>query len=356
MTSYGISLLPDTTPRQRSAKDYYTNLLTVSELTENLGLDYIKMTEHYLHPYGGYCPDPLAFLSAVAARTSRVRLMTGGIQASFHHPIQLAARTAQLDALSGGRLDVGFARAFLPYEFDSFGIDMDGSTDRFRATVDAVVRLWTESDVSEDTPFFRYDGANSLPLPTQAPHPPVWAAALLTRSSFEWIGDSGHNLLIASAPSREQVGQVREMIELYRSRFAAAPKNAGKQPQVAISVALYLADSDEEALEQGTAALRGHWDTFGAAADSWRNRTSTSYAGYRETMVDKHRTGPSEAAGLAVIGSPESAVDQLRQIERELATDIVLFQLDYGHQPLETMERSLKLFASEVRPHLGGTR
>lgn len=110
------------------------------------------MTEHYMDPYGGYCADPLAFLSAVAAQTSRVRLMTGGIQASFHHPIQLAARTAQLDALSHGRLEVGFARAFLPYEFDAFGVDMDTSTERFRGTVDAVVRLWTGRQVSEDTP------------------------------------------------------------------------------------------------------------------------------------------------------------------------------------------------------------
>lgn len=356
MTGYGISLLPDTSPQQRNAKDYYANLLAASELTDELGLDYIKMTEHYLNPYGGYCPDPLAFLSAVAARTSRARLMTGGIQASFHHPIQLAARTAQLDAISGGRLDVGFARAFLPYEFDSFGIDIDSSTERFRATVDAVVRLWTEPNASEETPFFKYQNANSLPLPTQDPHPPVWAAAILTPSSFEWIGDSGYNLLIASAPSREQVGKVREMIELYRSRFTSAPHNAGKQPQVAISVALYLADSDEEAITQGTSTLRRHWDTFGSAVDEWRSRTSTSYEGYREALVDRHRSGPSEAAGLAVIGSPRSAVEQLQEIERELDVDIVLFQLDYGQQPLETMERSLKLFASEVRPHLGRAR
>ncbi|MFE4356662.1 LLM class flavin-dependent oxidoreductase [Kitasatospora xanthocidica] len=353
MTTYGISLLPDTPPLVRSAEEYYGNLLAVSELADDLGLEYVKMTEHYLHAYGGYCPDPLAFLSAVAARTSRVRLMTGGIQASFHHPIQLAARTAQLDALSGGRLDVGFARAFLPYEFDAFGIDLDSSKDRFRAVVDAVVRLWTESRVSEDTPFFRYRDADSLPLPTQDPHPPVWAAALITRSSFEWIGDSGYNLLIASAPSREQVGQVREMIDLYRQRFAAAPKNAGRRPQVAISVALYLADSDEEAVAEGNAALRRHWDTFGAAAESWRERSSTSYQGYREAMVDKHQAGPSEAAGLAVIGSPRSAVEQLRRIEAELGTDVVLFQLDYGQQSLESMSRSLKLFATEVRPRLG---
>jgi alkanesulfonate monooxygenase SsuD/methylene tetrahydromethanopterin reductase-like flavin-dependent oxidoreductase (luciferase family) len=352
MTEFGISLLPDTSPDQRSARDYYANMLAVSRLTEELGLEYVKMTEHYMHPYGGYCPDPLAFLSAVAASTRRVRLMTGGIQASFHHPVQIAAATAQLDALSGGRLDVGFARAFLPYEFDTFGIDMDSSKERFRETVQAVVRLWTESKVSEDTKFFRYSDVTSFPPPTQTPHPPVWAAALLTRSSFEWIGDSGFNLLIASAPSREKVGQLREMIDLYRRRFAAGPGGPSGGSRVAISIALCLADSDEEARQAGGQMLRGHWQTFGDAASSWRNRQSASYQGYREALTEKHSKSSPEDAGLAVLGSPESAVEQVREICAELAPDIVLWQIDFGQQPLEYMERSLRLFAERVRPRL----
>ncbi|MEU9412192.1 LLM class flavin-dependent oxidoreductase [Streptomyces sp. NPDC048281] len=352
MTEYGISILPDTGPQDRTPQEYYANLLDVARLTDRLGLEYVKMTEHYLHPYGGYCPDPLAFLSAVAVSTDRVRLMTGGIQASFHHPIQLAASTAQLDAISGGRLDVGFARAFLPYEFDAFGVDMDTSTDRFRRTVDATVRLWTEPKVDEDGPFFRYSGVSSVPPPTQRAHPPVWTAALITRSSFQWIGESGYNLLVASAPTREKTGQVKEMIDFYRACFLGAEKNRGRRPKVAISVALMLADTDEEARELGRKHLRRHWDTFAAAAGSWQGRASASYQGYREAMVDKHRSGASEEAGLAVIGSPAGALRQLREIREALTPDVILFQIDYGQQPPATMRRSLELFAHRVRPGL----
>jgi alkanesulfonate monooxygenase SsuD/methylene tetrahydromethanopterin reductase-like flavin-dependent oxidoreductase (luciferase family) len=356
MTEFGISLLPDNNPEQRTAAEYFADMLAVSRLTEQLGLEYVKMTEHYMRPYGGYCPDPLAFLSAVAAVTSNVRLMTGGIQASFHHPVQVAAQTAQLDALSGGRMEVGFARAFLPYEFDTFGVDMDSSKDRFRESVQAVVRLWTEQKVTEDSRFFRYSDVTSLPPPVQHPHPPVWAAALLTRSSFEWIGDSGFNLLIASSPSREKVADAREMIDLYRDRFRAAPANAGREPKVAISVPLLLAESDREARELGWRLLRRHWDTFSDAATSWHGRASSSYEGYREAVTKRY--GPdsnAEELEWAVFGDPGSAVGQVRELCTALAPDVILWQLDFGQQPLDTMARSLRLFAGQVRPRLGAS-
>jgi alkanesulfonate monooxygenase SsuD/methylene tetrahydromethanopterin reductase-like flavin-dependent oxidoreductase (luciferase family) len=338
---------------QRSGREYYSDMLAVSRLTEQLGLEYVKMVEHYMHPYGGYSPDPLAFLSSVAATTSTVRLMTGGVQASFHHPVQIAARAAQLDAISNGRLDLGFARAFLPYEFDAFGIDMDSSRERFRQTIEAVVRLWTEQKVTEDNEFFHYTDLTSLPPVTQQPHPPVWVAALLTKSSFEWIGDSGFNLLIASAPSREKVSDARAMIDLYRDRFRAAPGNAGRQPKVAISVPLLVAEDAGEARELGWQLLRRHWDRFTEAANSWSDRSSPAYEGYREALATRYgKDSAAEELEWAVFGDPESAVEQAREMCAALAPDIVLWQLDFGQQPLPVMHRSLELFAARVRPRL----
>ena len=75
--SHGVSFLPDCRPEKRSATDYYADVLAISRLADEAGFDYVKMTEHYLHPYGGYCPSPLTFLAAVAARTTRIRLTIG---------------------------------------------------------------------------------------------------------------------------------------------------------------------------------------------------------------------------------------------------------------------------------------
>ncbi|QCD58016.1 LLM class flavin-dependent oxidoreductase [Streptomyces hawaiiensis] len=91
MTRRGISLLPDCRPERRSATAYYHDVLAISRLADSAGLDYVKMTEHYLGSYGGYCPSPLTLLAAVAAQTSRIRLMTAALLPAFHHPVQLAA-------------------------------------------------------------------------------------------------------------------------------------------------------------------------------------------------------------------------------------------------------------------------
>src|SRR5262245_19626567 len=127
---HGISLLPDCRPERRSATGYYEDVLAIARLADEAGMHYVKMTDHYLGNYGGYSPSPLTFLAAVAAQTSQIRLMTGCVLPAFHHPIQLAAHAAMVDVLSHGRLDVGFARAWLPYEFAALGVSMDTSRDR----------------------------------------------------------------------------------------------------------------------------------------------------------------------------------------------------------------------------------
>src|SRR3990167_7852138 len=122
---FGLSFLPDVNHTKLPAPDYFDHAIALSKFADAAGFKTIKMTEHYLHDYGGYCPSPLIFLASVAAITKHIRLMTGCILPAFHHPIQIAAETALLDAISKGRLDVGFARAYLPYEFSAFGIDID---------------------------------------------------------------------------------------------------------------------------------------------------------------------------------------------------------------------------------------
>jgi len=120
MMKFGLSFLPDASGEDISAVDYFKTVMKLSKMADDAGMSTVKITEHYLHPYGGYCPDPVAFLSAIAAVTKKIRLMTGCILPVFHHPVKIAAKTAMLDAISDGRVDVGFARAYLPHEFSTF--------------------------------------------------------------------------------------------------------------------------------------------------------------------------------------------------------------------------------------------
>jgi alkanesulfonate monooxygenase SsuD/methylene tetrahydromethanopterin reductase-like flavin-dependent oxidoreductase (luciferase family) len=115
---YGIICFPTCCSSQKSAAEYGAESLSLTQRADELGFRSVKAVEHYANPYGGYRPSPIPFLAAAAQRTERIRLVTGAVVPAFTHPVRLASELTLLDALSGGRLGVGFARAFLPHEFD----------------------------------------------------------------------------------------------------------------------------------------------------------------------------------------------------------------------------------------------
>jgi alkanesulfonate monooxygenase SsuD/methylene tetrahydromethanopterin reductase-like flavin-dependent oxidoreductase (luciferase family) len=353
---HGISLLPDCRPDRRSATDYYDDALAVARLADQGGLDYVKMTEHYLGDYGGYCPSPLTFLSTVAAQTQQIRLMTGCVLPAFHHPVQLAAHAAMVDVISHGRLDVGFARAWLPYEFDALGVPLDTSRARYEATIRAVLRLWSEDKVTEDTTFFSFRDATSLPPVVQRPHPPVWGAATRSRQSFEWLGRQGFGLLVSPSPLRKDLAYTRELVRTYRETFKAVHGSSGRQPQVAVSLPLFVAETDEAAYQEAIPYLRDYLSVTTEAARSWSRVRSTNYAGY-ESMADSFGQVSDEALrheGTAVVGSVETVIGGVLELVRDLSADVCLWQVDFGGQQLGSMERSLRLFIDRVLPAVRG--
>ena len=151
-------------------------------LCDELGYSSVRTIEHYFHPYGGYSPNPLLFLSAAAMKTQKARLLTGAVLPAFNNPLKLAGEIGMLDAISGGRLEVGFARAFLPHEFAHFGVSLDESRERFEEGMEQVRRLLEEPNLSMDGRFHSFKNVTSLPRPTQKPHPPFWIAALLIKN------------------------------------------------------------------------------------------------------------------------------------------------------------------------------
>lgn len=124
---FGIQFFPSVGPEQVPADRYWGEALRLTQIAEQLGFTSVRTVEHYFHPYGGYSPNPLIFLSAAAAMTRSMRLITGAVLPVFAHPLKLAGEIGMVDAISRGRLEVGFARAFLPHEFARFGISMDES-------------------------------------------------------------------------------------------------------------------------------------------------------------------------------------------------------------------------------------
>ena len=148
-----------------------TQQLEQACLADELGFDGVWLTEHNFTGEAVYC-DPILFASALAARTSRVRIGFAVIQLALRHPIRLAVQLALLDNLSRGRLDVGVGRGTLynEYEFVGYGLRSDDSRERSAEALEVLTRAWTEEPFVHHGKFFRASLPALRPRVYQRPH------------------------------------------------------------------------------------------------------------------------------------------------------------------------------------------
>jgi len=160
---------------------------------ETLGFDSVWLTEHNFTGEAVYS-DPIPFASALAARTSRVRIGFAVIQLALRHPIRLAVQLALLDNLSRGRLDVGVGRGTLynEYEFVGYGLRSDDSRERSAEALEVLVRAWTEEPFVHQGKFFQASFPALRPRVYQRPHPPIWRS-VVTPASFAECGRPGRS-------------------------------------------------------------------------------------------------------------------------------------------------------------------
>ncbi|WKD32285.1 LLM class flavin-dependent oxidoreductase [Streptomyces xanthophaeus] len=348
---FGINLFPTVGPAEKSAGAHFEESLRLAELADELGFHHVKTVEHYFHEYGGYSPDPVTFLAAAAARTRRVRLVTGAVLPAFTHPLKLAGKLAMLDNISQGRLDVGFGRAFLPDEFAAFEVSMDESRARFDEGVEACRRLWSEEDVVWEGRFHRFGPVTMLPRPWQAPHPRILVATARTPASAESAGRLGYGVMLV--PSINPREQVQQTIGLYRDAASAAGFKPTEE-DIHMSYSCYLAEDPQEARTQGKRAHERAGRALASAVEAWRDTRSADYAGY-EKIVEK-ATGRGDfdrsvAQRKALVGSPAEVRAAIDEIRGWFGDFTISLQVISGDMPYEESARTMRLFAEHVLPH-----
>src|SRR5436190_17238214 len=260
---FGVQFFPDVKPEEKSGEAYFREALDLAEKADRLGFSHIRIVEHYFHYYGGYSPNPIVFLAAAAQRTRQARLVTGAVLPAFNHPLKLAGEIAMLDAISGGRLDVGFARAFLPHEFRRFGRLPDESVGRFREGVEQVDLLLRQESVTHRGRFHTIANTTSLPRPTQRPRPKFYIAALNTPESFQFAGRMGYSVMaIALVAAR-----MRPLLAAYREAW-----KEGGHPgsgEVMLAFHMYCEPDGERAREFACPLLDRYLNSLVEAAGDW---------------------------------------------------------------------------------------
>src|SRR5258705_12681027 len=155
-------------PSARALVDYGVRM-------EQLGYESIWAWDHVLLGVDPNFPihEALTILTAVAARTSKIKVGTGILVMPMRNPVILAKELATLDHISKGRLIVGAAVGWYKREFDSLGVDFTKRGKIMEQSLEIINRLWTEDRVDGDYPPYNLRGAVLYPKPVQKPRPPI---------------------------------------------------------------------------------------------------------------------------------------------------------------------------------------
>lgn len=346
----GIQFFPDIGPDVQSARDYWQDALALVGLCDRYGYSHVRTVEHYFNRYGGYSPNPVVFLAAAAQVTRTARLVTGAVLPAFNNPLKLAGELAMLDALCDGRLDIGFARAFLPHEFARFGVKLDESRARFDEGMEQVRLLLEQENVSSTGRFHSFSNVTSLPRPTQKPRPPFYVAALATKESFERAGAAGHGVMAIPMAG----GAMAELINTYREAW----QRAGHPGRGTVMLAFHMLCHEDQAAAERIARepLNRYLHSLVTAASDWMSgENSADYPGYDKIIAALAREDfDSQVEKCAAwIGTPQRILDTVATYCRQIGEfEIASLQVNFNDIALADAQASMRLFGDKVLPRL----
>lgn len=268
----------------------YSDQLAVARAAEALGYSAFFRSDHYLAMSGDGLPGPTdswVTLAGIARETSTIRLGTMVTSATFRHPGPLAISVAQVDEMSGGRVELGLGAGWFEAEHQAYAIPfppLGERFDRLEEQLRILTGLW-------DTPVgktFDFAGEHytvvdspALPKPVQDPHPPIVIGGM---------GAKRTPALAAEFASEFNVPFVSlDTLKTQFARVATALADAGRPADALTYSAAFVvcAGRDEAQIAKRAAAINREVDEL---------RSNSPLVGTPTEIVDK--LGPFLEAGV----------------------------------------------------------
>jgi alkanesulfonate monooxygenase len=289
-------------------------LYAYSQRAEALGFESLWAWDHILLGVEPSFPiiDSITTLSAVAARTTTIKLGTGVLVLPLRNPVVAAKALGSLDVISNGRLIVGAAAGWYAREFDAVGVPFKQRGKLFERNLDILMKLWTQERVTLKVDEFNLREAVMVPRTIQKPRPTIliggYVDAVLRRAGT--VGDGW--LTYFYTPESFTKGW--EKVKTFAREARRDPRTLTSTNQLAI----YVGTSRAQTTADMRQWLQTEWDV----------------AAWSESTIEH-----------AIHGSAAECVEQLKAHVATGVNRIIL--IPYRYQP-EQVER----IAKEVLPKL----
>ncbi|TML14319.1 MAG: LLM class flavin-dependent oxidoreductase [Actinobacteria bacterium] len=342
---FGSFMAPFHAPRQDAVRSYAEDLELIVRLDE-LGYDEVWVGEHHS---GGWEPVPFPemFIAVAAERTKSIRLGTGVVSLSYHHPFMAAERMVFLDLLTRGRVMFGVGPGALSTDVEMLGISMDSTRGRMDEALGVIMKLLAaEAPVNHVADWFElHDAVIQLPS-YQKPHLPVAVASTISPAGAYSAGRHGVGLLSLGSymPSaRLQLANHWEIAE----KTAAENGKIVDRRQWTLVTPMHIAPTREQALAEaeagGDAWLRGYYNDTSGYPPMFPDDTGKS--SYRRMAEER----------AAFVGTPDDVADGIAWLWELTGGFGSMLILENCAAPPRARTQSYELFAREVIPRFTGS-
>lgn len=305
----------------------YRETLDLIVVADQLGFDVVWVAQHHFKELAGRLPSLFPFLAAAAERTRRIRLGACVVVLPLEHPLRVAEDAAVVDALSGGRLELGIGSGSDAGEFAAFGVDLA----QRHALTTTGLQMLQQALRGENIG----DSGQRLQPPAPTLVERIWQSALSIRGA-EYVAGSDVGLLLSRAAwGTEEPTDVAQLPVV--QAYLAAWSGRRATPRVGLSRGVFPAADKQAAL----AGLRE--GVLRTAAGQQRQNNLPAGLSLEYYCQRLH----------IAYGHPEEVATGLLA-DRVLphATDLIL-QFSPALPPLDQSIRMLEQIASEVAPALG---
>src|SRR5881409_3025699 len=307
MTTFGLALKNFVGPTEMPDVDA---LIAYAERAEALGFESLWAWDHVILGVEPSFPilDAVGILTAIAARTTRLKLGTGILVLPLRNPTVAAKALGTLDVISGGRLILGAAAGWYAREFDAVGVPFKQRGRLFERNLDILTRLWTEDRVTVKQDELNLREAVMRPRPAQRPRPPIliggYVDAVLQRVATS--GDGWLTYFYTPESYRRSWGKIVG----FAREVGRDPKTLSGTNQLAI----YVGRSREATEAPMRRWLETEWDVA-----AWSESTiEHAIRGNVDECVDQLRAHAESGVDRIVLIPYRYDPDQVEQIAQEI--------------------------------------
>ncbi|HZH96595.1 MAG TPA: LLM class flavin-dependent oxidoreductase [Flavisolibacter sp.] len=321
-----------------NSADAMEQLLDRIVRADEAGLDLFGIGEHHKKEF--LDSAPAVILSAAAARTKRIRLISAVKVLSTDDPVRVYQSFATLDLISKGRAEMVVGRGSAIEAFPLFGFDLKDYDALFAEKLDLLLQV-------RDKEFVTWSGKFRPAINNQPVYPralqkklPVWLGVGGTPESFVRAGTLGLPVMVAVIGG--QTARFRPLVDLYRE----AGRRAGFSPEqlkVGLHSPGYIAQTNEQAIADYYPGYAELWTKMGKER-GWPPVTRSQF----NSLIAPE--------GVLTVGSPEQVAEKLvRHSEALGGVDRFTFQMDNAGLSHQQLLQSIELIGEKVIPLISKT-